>query len=77
MLQILRSQSPAQLHGERMLQFVPARDQRRGLCRADLPHELAERFAEQFRQPEMFMRVDGKIVAAPRPDEQVQGGMSY
>ena len=43
----------------------------------DLPHELAERFAEQFRQPEMFMRVDGKIVAAPMPDEQVQGGMSY
>ena len=43
----------------------------------DLPYELAERFAEQFRQPEMFMRVDGKIVAAPRPDEQVQGGMSY
>ena len=32
----------------------------------DLPHELAERFAEQFRQPEMFMRVDGKIVAAPK-----------
>ena len=43
----------------------------------DLTHELAERFAEQFRQPEMFMRVDGKIVAAPMPDEQVQGGMSY
>ena len=43
----------------------------------DLPHELAERFAEQFRQPEMFMRVDGKIVAAPMPDEQVQSGMSY
>ena len=43
----------------------------------DLPNELAERFAEQFRQPEMFMRVDGKIVAAPMPDEQVQGGMSY
>ena len=42
-----------------------------------LPHELAERFAEQFRQPEMFMRVDDKIVAAPMPDEQVQGGMSY
>ena len=39
----------------------------------DLPHELAE----QFRQPEMFMRVDGKIVTAPMPDEQVQGGMSY
>ena len=43
----------------------------------DLPHELAERFAEQFQQPEMFMRVDDKIVAAPMPDEQVQGGMSY
>ena len=43
----------------------------------DLPYELAERFAEQFRQPEMFMRVDGKIVAAPMPDEQVQGGLSY
>ena len=43
----------------------------------DLPHDLAEQFAEQFRQPEMFMRVDGKIVAAPMPDEQVQSGMSY
>ena len=43
----------------------------------DLPHELAERFAEQFRQPEMFMRVDGKIVAAPMPEEQTQGGMAY
>ena len=43
----------------------------------DLPHELAERFAEQFRQPELFMHVDGKIVAAPMPDEQAQGGMSY
>ena len=43
----------------------------------DLPHELAERFAEQFRQPEIFMRVDGKIVAAPMPDEQTQGGMLY
>ena len=42
----------------------------------DLPHELAEQFAERFRQPEMFMRVDGKIVAAPM-DEQTQGGMSY
>ena len=38
---------------------------------------LAERFAEQFRQPEIFMHVDDKIVAAPMPDEQVQGGMSY
>ena len=43
----------------------------------DLPHELAEQFAEQFRQPEMFMRVDGRIVAAPMPDEQAQGEMSY
>lgn len=41
----------------------------------DLPHELAEQFAEQFRQPEIFMHVDDKIVAAPMPDEQVQGGM--
>jgi len=43
----------------------------------DLPHELAERFAEQFRQPELFLREGDKIVAAPMPDEQVQGGMSY
>ena len=43
----------------------------------DLPHELAERFAEQFRQPEIFMHVDDKIVAAPMPDEQTQGGLSY
>ena len=43
----------------------------------DLPHELAEQFAEQFRQPEMFLRVDDEIVAAAMPDEQVQGGMSY
>ena len=43
----------------------------------DLPHELVEQFAERFRQPEMFMRVDGKIVAASMPDEQTQGGMSY
>ena len=43
----------------------------------DLSHELAEQFAEQFRQPEMFMRVDGKIVAAPMPEEQAQGGMAY
>ena len=43
----------------------------------DLSHALAEQFAEQFRQPEMFMHVDDKIVAAPMPDEQVQGEMSY
>ena len=42
----------------------------------DLPHELAERFAVQFRQPEIFMRVNGKIIAASM-DEQTQGGMSY
>ena len=43
----------------------------------DLPHELAERFAEQFRQPEIFIHVDDKIVAAPMPEEQTQGGMAY
>ena len=43
----------------------------------DLPHELAEQFAERFRQPEMFLRVDDEIVAAPMPDEQAQDGMSY
>ena len=43
----------------------------------DLPHDLAEQFVEQFRQPEMFVREGNKIVAAPMPDEQVQGGMSY
>ena len=43
----------------------------------DLPHELAERFAEQFRQPELFLRVDDKIVVEPMPDKQTQGGMAY
>ena len=43
----------------------------------DLPHELAEQFAERFRQPELFLREGDKIAAAPMPDEQVQGGMSY
>ena len=43
----------------------------------DLPHGLTERFAEQFRQPELFLREGDKIVAAPMPDEQAQGGMSY
>lgn len=37
----------------------------------------AEQFAEQFRQPELFLREGDKIVAAPMPDEQAQGGMSY
>ena len=44
---------------------------------ADLPHELAEQFTEQFRQPEMFLRMGDKIVAAPISEEQTQGGMSY
>ena len=43
----------------------------------DLPHELAEQFTEQFRQPEMFLRMGDKIVAAPMPEEQTQSGMSY
>ena len=43
----------------------------------DLPHELAEQFAERFWQPELFMRVDDKIVVEPMPEEQTQGGMSY
>ena len=43
----------------------------------DLSHELAERFAEKFRQPEIFMHVDDKIVAAPMPEEQTQDGLSY
>ena len=43
----------------------------------DLPHELAEQFAEQFRQPELFLCEGDKIVAAPMPEEQTQDGMSY
>ena len=43
----------------------------------DLPHELAEQFAEQFRQPELFLREGDKIVAAPMPEEQTQDGLSY
>ena len=43
----------------------------------DLPHELAEQFAERFRQPEMFLRMGDKIVAAPISEEQTQSGMSY
>ena len=43
----------------------------------DLPHELAERFAERFRQPELFTQVDGRIFAVPMPETQVQDGMSY
>ena len=43
----------------------------------DLPHELAEQFAEQFRQPEMFLRMCDKIVATPISEEQTQSGMSY
>ena len=43
----------------------------------DLPRELAEQFAERFRQPEMFLRMGDKIVAVPMPNERVQSGMSY
>ena len=43
----------------------------------DLPHEFAEQFAEQFRQPEMFLRMGDEIIAAPVPNEQTQSGMSY
>ena len=43
----------------------------------DLPHELAEQFAERFRQPELFLREGDKIVAAPMPEEQTQDGLSY
>ena len=43
----------------------------------DLPHELAEQFTEQFRQPEMFLRMGGEIIAAPTPEESTQREMSY
>ena len=43
----------------------------------DLPDELVEQFAEQFRQPEMFVRVNGRIVAYPAPEEPMQNEMSY
>ena len=43
----------------------------------DLPHELAEQFTERFRQPELFAQVDGRIIAVPMPEEQVQNGMAY
>ena len=43
----------------------------------DLPDELVEQFAEQFRQPEMFARVNGRIVAYPAPEEPMQNEMSY
>ena len=43
----------------------------------DLPHELAEQFAERFRQPELFAQVDGRIIAVPMPEEQTRGGIAY
>lgn len=43
----------------------------------DLPDELVEQFAERFRQPEMFARVNGRIVAYPVPEEPMQNEMSY
>lgn len=43
----------------------------------DLPDELVEQFAEQFRQPEVFVNVGGRIIAYPMAEEPVQDGMSY
>ena len=43
----------------------------------DLPDELVEQFAEQFRQPEVFVNVAGRIMAYPVAEEPVQNGMSY
>lgn len=43
----------------------------------DLPDELVEQFAEQFRQPEVFVNVGGRIMAYPVAEEPVQNGMSY
>ena len=43
----------------------------------DLPDELVEQFAEQFRQPEVFVNVGGRIIAYPVAEEPVQNGMSY
>ena len=43
----------------------------------DLPDELVEQFAEQFRQPEVFVNVGGRIMAYPVAEEPVQDGMSY
>ena len=43
----------------------------------DLPDELVEQFAEQFRQPEVFVNVGGRIIAYPVAEEPVQDGMSY
>lgn len=39
----------------------------------DLPDELVE----QFRQPEVFVNVGGRIIAYPVVEEPVQDGMSY
>ena len=43
----------------------------------DLPDELVEQFAEQFRQPEVFVNVGGRIIAYPVAEEPVQDGMLY
>lgn len=43
----------------------------------DLPDELIEQFAEQFRQPEVFVNVGGRIIAYPVAEEPVQDGMLY
>ena len=46
----------------------------------DLSHELAEKFAEQFKHPEVFARQNGRIVVIPQPlreEQQTQDTMSY
>lgn len=43
----------------------------------DLPDELVEQFSEQFRQPEVFVNVGGRIIAYPVAEEPMQDGMSY
>lgn len=46
----------------------------------DLSHELAEKFAEQFKHPEVFARQNGRIVVIPQPlpeKQQAQDTMSY
>lgn len=46
----------------------------------DLSHELAEKFAEQFKHPEVFARQNGRIVVIPQPlpgEQQAQDTMSY
>ena len=74
MLQILRRQSPAQLHGERMLKLPSARDQRRSLFRADqcgLPpvaRHLAPLEIPVRHQPVHVKRHDARLQALVAAD---------